>query len=67
MFNPIFKRNVKGQKHPGRRAFTEPELLSFRKSKRVVQNKNKGHKKNNNNHNYHDKIELYQGIIKRNT
>ena len=27
MFNPIFKENVQGQKHPGSCAFAEPELL----------------------------------------
>ena len=27
MFNPIFKKNVQGQKHPGSWAFAEPELL----------------------------------------
>ena len=27
MFNPIFKENVLGHKHPGSCAFTEPELL----------------------------------------
>ena len=30
MFNPIFKENVQGQKHPGSCAFAEPELLSYR-------------------------------------
>ena len=38
MFNPIFKENVQGRKHPGSCAFTVPELLSYRKLKRVVQN-----------------------------
>ena len=27
MFNPIFKKNVQGRKHPGSCAFAEPELL----------------------------------------
>ena len=27
MFNPIFKENVQGQKHPGSCAFAEPESL----------------------------------------
>ena len=27
MFNPIFKENVQGQKHPGSCAFAEPKLL----------------------------------------
>ena len=27
MFNPIFKENVQGRKHPGSCAFAEPELL----------------------------------------
>ena len=43
MFNPIFKENVRGQNHPGRCAFAEPELLSYRKPKRVVQNEKKVH------------------------
>ena len=37
MFNPIFKENAQGQKHPGSCAFVEPELLSYRKPKRVQQ------------------------------
>ena len=36
MFNPIFKENVQGRKHPGSCAFAEPELLSYRKPKPVV-------------------------------
>ena len=43
MFNEIFKRNIKGRKHPGRWAFAEPELLCYRKPKRVIKWKN-GHK-----------------------
>ena len=31
MFNPIFKANVQGRKHPGSCAFAEPELLRSRK------------------------------------
>ena len=27
MFNPIFKENVQGRKHPGSCAFVQPELL----------------------------------------
>ena len=38
MFNPIFKENAQGQKHAGRWLFAEPELHSYRKPKRVVQN-----------------------------
>ena len=34
----------------------EPELLSYRKSERVVQNKKDGHKIPNTSHNYHDEI-----------
>ena len=34
-------------------------MLSFRKPKRVAQNKNNDHKIHNNNHNYHDEIKLY--------
>ena len=33
MFNPIFKQNVQGRKHPGSYAVAEPELLSIRKTK----------------------------------
>ena len=36
MFNPIFKENVQGRKHPGSCAFAEPELLSYKVPKRVV-------------------------------
>ena len=51
MFNPIFKENVLGRKHPGSCAFAEPELLCYRKPKRVVQNEKNGHKNPNNSHN----------------
>ena len=44
MFKPIFKANVQGRKHPGSCAFAEPELLSYRKPKRVVQNEKNGQK-----------------------
>ena len=68
MLNPIFKENVQARKHPGTCAFAEPELLSYRKPKRVFQNEKSGHKYPNNSHNYHDEnhdeIELYQGNIK---
>ena len=33
MFNPVFKENVQGRKHPGSCAFAEPELLCYRKPK----------------------------------
>ena len=33
MFNPIFKKNVQGRKHPGSSEFAEPELLSYWKPK----------------------------------
>ena len=63
MFNPIFKENAQGWKYPGKWAFEEPELLSYRKSKLVVQNEKNGHKYFNNSHRYHDKnhdeIKLY--------
>ena len=36
MFNPIFKQNVQGRKHPGSYAFAEPELL-VNKAYSVVQ------------------------------
>ena len=49
-------------------AFAEPELLSYRKPKLVVQNEKNGHKNTNNSHNYHEnlnenrnEIEIYQG------
>ena len=71
MFNPILKENVQGWKHPGRYAFAEPELLSYRKPKHVVQNVNNGHRNPKNSHKYHDEnhdeIELYQGNSKRST
>ena len=54
MFNPIFKENVQGRKHPGSCAFAEPKLLSCRKPKRVVQMKKNAHEYPNNSHNYHD-------------
>ena len=38
MLDPIWKENVQGQKRPGSWAFAEPELLNYRKPKRVVQN-----------------------------
>ena len=38
MFNPIFKENVQGRKHPGSCAFAESEPLSYRKLKHIVQN-----------------------------
>ena len=41
MFNSIFKENFQGRKHPGSCAFAEPELLSYRKPKCVVQNEKK--------------------------
>ena len=33
MFNPIFKENSEGRKHPESCAFAEPEILSDRKPK----------------------------------
>ena len=33
MFNPIFKENVQGRKHPGSCALAESELLRLRKPK----------------------------------
>ena len=47
MFNPKFKENVQGRKHPGSYALAEPELLSNRKPKRVVQNEKNGQNPNN--------------------
>ena len=64
-FNPIFNENIQGRKHPGSCAFAEPELLSYRKPKRVVKKVKNDHKNPNNSHNYHgeyhDEIEFYQG------
>ena len=62
MFNPTFKENVQGRKHPWNCAFAETELLSYKKPKRVVQNEKNGHKNPNNSHNYHD--ENYDETIK---
>ena len=56
MFNPIFKENIQGRKHPGICAFAEPELLSHKKSKRVIQNENSSHKNPNDSRNHHDEI-----------
>ena len=53
MFSPILKENVQGRKHPGSCAFPEPELLSYRKLKNVVQKVKNGHK-NPNNSKHHD-------------
>ena len=57
MFNPILKGNVQG-------AFAEPELLNFRKPKRVVQNKNNGHKNSNNSHNIMMKLDSIKELVK---
>ena len=54
MFNPIFKENVQGRKHPGNCAYAEPGILNYRKAKRVVQKSKNVHKNPNNIHNYHD-------------
>ena len=71
MFNPIFKENVQERKHPGSCAFAEPELLSGRKHKRVVQKAKNGHANSINSPNYHDEnhyeIEFYQRNSKRST
>ena len=67
MFNPILNENVQGQKHKGICAFAEPELLSYRKPKRVVQNEKNCHENPNNNHNYHNEIDIYQGNSKGGT
>ena len=71
LFHPIFKENVQGQKHPGSCTFAEPELLSYKKLKRVAQDEKNGHKNPQNSHNYydenHDVIKLYQGNSKRST
>ena len=52
MFNPVFKENVQGWKHPGNCAFTEPEQLSYRKPKSLAKKIKNGHKNPNNSHNY---------------
>ena len=71
MFNPIFKENFQGRKHPGSCAFAEPDLLRYRKPRSVIQKVIKGHKNPDDSHNYHDEnhddIELYQGNSKRST
>ena len=67
MFNQTFKGNVQGRKHPDRCAFAEPELLGYRKPKPAVQNKIVAIKDLNNWGNYHDEVEIYQGINERNT
>ena len=71
LFNPIFKENVQRQKHLGSCAFAEPELLSYRKLKIVVQKVKNGHKNPNNSHKYddenHDEIEFHQGNSYRST
>ena len=68
MFHPIFKADVQGWKHPKICAFAEPELLSYRKPKRVVQNEKDDHKDFHNIQNHHgenhDEKELYQGNSK---
>ena len=70
MFNPIFKENVQERKHPGSCASAEPDLLSYRKPKHVVQNE-KWPWNPNDSHNYHDEnhdeIELYHGNSEMNT
>ena len=62
MFNPIFKRDVQGRKYPKGWAFAEPELLTFRQPKLVIHNKNNDHENRNTSHNFHDEVELCQGI-----
>ena len=54
MFNPIFKENVQGRKHPASCQFAEPELLRYKNPKRVVQNEKDGHENPNNSHIYDD-------------
>ena len=48
-------------------AFAKAELLTIKKPKHVIQNKDNGHEIPNDSHNYHDKVKLYQGISNRNT
>ena len=55
MFSPLLKRM----------SSAEPELLSYRKLKRVVQNEKNDHKNPNNSRNYHHDIGIYQGTRKR--
>ena len=59
MFNPIFKENVHGRKHPGTCAFAEPELLSYRKPTPIVPDVKDGHK----NHNYHRFRRLFIDLL----
>ena len=43
MFNIIFNENIQKRKHQESCAFAEPELFSYRKPKREVQNERNGH------------------------
>ena len=61
MFDPIFRGNVQGRKHPVIRALAGPELVSYNKPKCVLQNKNNGHTNRNDEYKYQGEIELYQG------
>ena len=61
------QRKFPGAEISRRFTFTEPELLTFRKHKCVIQKKHNGLKKFNNSHNDHDEIELYQGTGEWNT
>ena len=72
MFNPIFKENVQGQKHPGSSAFVEPELLVNVKEAWIIdQRVINGLKNPSDSHNYHDEnhdeIEFYLGNSDRST
>ena len=71
MFDAIFKETLQGWKHPRSWTFAEPDLLSYRKHKRVVQNEMNDHYNSNNSQKYHDENrderELYQGNSKRST
>ena len=71
MFDTTFKVNVQRRKHPWSCVFAQPELLSYRKPKRVVQNENNDYERPNNSYKYHDEnhdeIELYQGNSKQGT
>ena len=68
MFNPIFKENVQGRKHPGSCAFAEKKV---KKALTVDQKVINGHRNPNDSHNCHDEnhdeIEFYQGNSDRST
>ena len=65
MLNPIFKDNVKGQKHPEMCVVAEPELPCHREPRCIFQNEKNGRNNLYNSRNHHDEIAFYQGIGKK--